>query len=161
MTQFYFYLRCINFLKIDCPDFWIKNKYRKMGYFCVGIFWRFSVKMWMFNFGVFNFWCFPKDDCFILVLFKWLEKINARDQCFVYRRSKTFKSDTCCLIFSLLCSFSVDHCLSFFFLFRLAIALPVLRLVTFDNPFSIYKLFLSIDQYTHHYTLPSIKFISL
>jgi hypothetical protein len=35
----------------------------------VGIFWQFSVKMWMFN-----FWCFPKDDCFILVLFKWLEK---------------------------------------------------------------------------------------
>jgi hypothetical protein len=25
--------------------------------------------MWMFN-----FWCFPKDDCFILALFKWLEK---------------------------------------------------------------------------------------
>ena len=20
--------------------------------------------MWMFNFGVFNFWCFPKDDCY-------------------------------------------------------------------------------------------------
>ena len=38
------------------------------------ISWIFSVKMWMFNFSVFNFWCFPKDDCFILVLFKWLEK---------------------------------------------------------------------------------------
>ena len=35
-------------------------------------------------------WCFPKDDCFIFVLFKWLEKINARDRCFFfYRRSKT------------------------------------------------------------------------
>jgi hypothetical protein len=43
--------------------------YRKLGYFGVGIFWWFSVKMWMFN-----FWCFPKDACFILVLFKWLEK---------------------------------------------------------------------------------------
>jgi hypothetical protein len=29
-------------------------------------------------------WCFPKDDCFISVLFKWLEKINARDQCFFF-----------------------------------------------------------------------------
>jgi hypothetical protein len=38
--------------------------------------------MWMFNFDVFNFWCFAKDDCFILVLFKWLEKINAGDQRF-------------------------------------------------------------------------------
>ena len=43
--------------------------YRKLGYFG-----SFLFKMWMFNFGVFNFWCFPKDDCFILVLFKWLEK---------------------------------------------------------------------------------------
>jgi hypothetical protein len=33
---------------------------------------------------MFNFWCFPKDDCFILVLFKWLEKINAGDQRFFF-----------------------------------------------------------------------------
>ena len=52
----------------------LDTEHRKLGYFGIGIFWQFSVKMWMFNFGVFNFWYFPKDDCFIFVLFKWLEK---------------------------------------------------------------------------------------
>ena len=47
-------------------------------------------------------------------------------------------------------------------LFRLAIALPaLLRLMTSDNPFGIYKLFFSVDLYTHNYTIPIIKFISL
>ena len=49
-----------------------------------------------------------------------------------------------------------------FVLFRLAIALPaLLRIMTSDNPFGIYKLFLSFDLYTHNYTIPIIKFISL
>ena len=46
--------------------------------------------------------------------------------------------------------------------FRLAIALPaLLRYMTSENPFGIYKLFLSVDLYTHHYTIPIIKFIPL
>jgi hypothetical protein len=45
-----------------------------------------------------------------------------------------------------------------FVLFRLTIALPaLLRFMTSDNPFGIYKLFVSVD----HYTIPIIKFISL
>ena len=72
-----------------------------------------------------------------------------------------FKWDSCCSIFSFLCSFlqtTVYH----FVLFRLAIALPaLLRYMTSDNPFGIYKLVLSVDLYTHHYTIPIIKFISL
>jgi hypothetical protein len=36
-----------------------QSYYRKLGYFGVGIFWQFSVKMWMFN-----FWCFSKDACY-------------------------------------------------------------------------------------------------
>ena len=72
-----------------------------------------------------------------------------------------FKWDLCCSIFSFLCSFlqtTVYH----FVLFRFAIALPaLLRFMTSDNPFGIYKLFLSVDLYMHRYTIPIIKFISL
>ena len=72
-----------------------------------------------------------------------------------------FKWDLCYSIFSFLCSFlqtTVYH----FVLFRLAIALPaLLRYMTSDNPFGIYKVFLSVDLYTHRYAIPIIKFISL
>jgi hypothetical protein len=44
----------------------------------------------------------------------------------------------------------------------LAIALPaLLRFMTSNNPFGIYKLLLSVDLYTHRYAIPIIKFISL
>ena len=48
---------------------------------------------------------------------------------------------------------NVEACTVYHFvLFHLAIALPaLLRFMTSDNPFGIYKLFLSVDLYTHRY----------
>ena len=57
--------------------------------------------------------------------------------------------------------FFVDHCLSFCpFSFRHCMP-ALLRFMTSDNSFGIYKLFLSVDLYTHRYAIPIIKFISL
>ena len=87
--------------------------------------------------------------------------VKLKTQVVTDRVPSGFKWDSCCSIFSFLYSFlqtTVYH----FVLFRLAIALPaLLRYMTSDNPFGIYKLFLSVDLYTHNYTIPIIKFISL